>query len=88
MTPERVEAARVGRRKQAEQAWMDAAIDPDPERNCVTATIEVATRVQLGDEIVEQGRAALRDQAYGYLDHFAARVIIKAAFEAAGFEVE
>lgn len=50
--------------------------------------VETATRVRIADEIVEIGRQALADGAYGYLDRRAAHVIIMAAFRAAGLEVE
>lgn len=84
MTPEQVEAARTERRKQAEQAWMDAAIDPDPERNCVTATIEVAARVRITPEIV----GAFLGHAHPAPLWPNVIPALKAAFEAAGFEVE
>jgi hypothetical protein len=81
------------RKQRAREAGQDAY--PDSEHHCdcraagmVDDAIEVATRVRVDDDIVAAAREELRRQAFGWLDLRASRVIIAAAFRAAGFEVE
>lgn len=85
-------AARADRVQRAREAFWDHY---DPERdggailaNSLDDALDTATRVRLDDDIIAAAREELRRQAFGWLDLRASRVIIAAAFRAAGFEVE
>ena len=73
------------RRQRALEAGQDAVgmFDQNPAGDVLEAAIETATRVRITPEII----AACHEPS-GYLLPAYIRDILKAAFEAAGFEVE
>lgn len=76
------------RRQRAREAGLDAAADDGSEFDWgdkLDAAIETATRVRIDDEIV---RAALEAVSAGPAAFGRYHTAVKAAFKAAGFEVE
>lgn len=64
----------------AERAWMDAAADPDPNANCVTAAVRSAITVKLTPGVFSA--------AFGHFPGRNSRERLIDIFRAAGFIVE
>ncbi len=79
-------SALFDRRQSAREAFHDDCEYHEYGQNDgLDSAIETATRVRITPEIVE---TAAREAPFGVLSDTAVKQIVKAAFEAAGFEVE